>query len=148
LQPERHAAEVHSERVAVHAVDAMADHIADGFADTFGGRLVLAGAELGEFFADAPGGGEEHVAGAARDINDFQTEQCRLLLLRASVSLVRLRRVVEALMDHGNESAFDQFVYEFGRRIIRAGCFAFRAENEDELKPSGSIGGYIGMKFE
>ena len=83
FQPERDAAEVHGERVFVHAVDAMADDIADGFADALRGGFVLAGAEPGEFLADAPGGGEQHVARAAGDVDDLEREQRGLLVLRA-----------------------------------------------------------------
>jgi hypothetical protein len=53
----------------------MADDISDGFADTFRGRFVLAGAEFGEFLSDTPGGGEEHVTRSASDINDLEGKQ-------------------------------------------------------------------------
>lgn len=61
FQPEGNTAEVHGQRVSVHAINAMADDIANGFADTFRGRLVLAGTEFGQFLAYAPCGGEQHV---------------------------------------------------------------------------------------
>lgn len=62
FQPKCDAAEIHGQRVSVHAVDAMADNIADGFADALRGGLVLTSPEFGEFLADAPGAGEQHVA--------------------------------------------------------------------------------------
>jgi hypothetical protein len=53
----------------------MADDIADGFAEGGGAGLVVAGAENGEFRADAPGGSEQDVAAAASDVRDAQREQ-------------------------------------------------------------------------
>ena len=126
FQPERDAAEVHGQRIPVHAVDAMADDIADGFADALRGGFVLAGAEPGEFLADAPGGGEEHVARAAGDVNDLEGEQRGLLVFRAgAITFVGGGSGGEALADHGHEGAFDEFVHQFGRRVERAGGFAF-----------------------
>jgi len=75
FQPERDAAEVHGERVAVHAVDAMADDIADGFADAFRGGFILAGAQDGKLLAHSPPSGEQHVAGAAGDVYNLEGEQ-------------------------------------------------------------------------
>ena len=149
FQPERDAAEVHGERVAVHAVDAMADDIADGFADALRGGFVLAGAEFGEFLADAPGGGEQHVPRTASDVYDLEREQRGLLVLRArAIAFVRNGSSGKALANDGHERAFDEFVHQFRRRVKRAGCFAFRAEDKIEVQQRGGISGNVGMKFE
>lgn len=83
FEPEGHFAEFDGERVEVHAVDAFADHVADGGAESDGGRLFLAGADDGEFGGDAAGGGEKDVAGTAGDVGDAEGEQrlFRVLLL-------------------------------------------------------------------
>lgn len=65
FQPEGDAAEVHSQRVSVHAIGAMADDIPNGFPDGFRRGFVLAGAESGE----------QHMIRAASDVNGLEREQ-------------------------------------------------------------------------
>ena len=75
FQPEGDLAEFYGEWIEVHAVDAVFDHIADGLAVGGGAGLVIAGADDGEGHADAAGGGEQDVAGAAGDVGDAQGQE-------------------------------------------------------------------------
>ena len=70
FQPEGDLAKLDGERVEVHAVDAVADHIANGFTEGGGAGLVIAAADNGEFRGNAAGGGEEDMAGAAGDVGN------------------------------------------------------------------------------
>jgi len=75
LQPEVDFAQFHGHGVDVHAVDAPADHVAQGVLDGFGCGFVLAGADGGESLGDAVGGGDEEVAAAAGGVADFDRKQ-------------------------------------------------------------------------
>jgi hypothetical protein len=75
FQPEGDLAEFHRQRVQVDAVDAFADHVADGGCGRRWARAVPRRCDDGEFGGDAAGGGEQDVAGAAGDVGDAQVEQ-------------------------------------------------------------------------
>jgi hypothetical protein len=51
FKPQGYAAEFDGQRVLVHAINAMRDHVADCFAHAFRGGLVLACVHSRKFFA-------------------------------------------------------------------------------------------------
>jgi hypothetical protein len=75
FEPERHAAELHRQGVFVHAVDAVGDDVAGGFAHALGCGFVFAGSDSCQFLAEPAGGGEEEVAGAAGGVEDAEGEE-------------------------------------------------------------------------
>ena len=75
LEPEGDAAEFDGHGVDVHAVEAAAGDLAEGVAVVVGADGSVGGAEFGEFFGEAAGGGEEEVAGAAGGIADGEAQE-------------------------------------------------------------------------
>ncbi len=75
LDPQRHLAQVHSQRVLVHAVDAVDDGLARPAAHRLRGRLVLSRRDLRQRPADPPRRGQQEVAGPARAIADAHGEE-------------------------------------------------------------------------
>ncbi|MCS7017449.1 MAG: hypothetical protein NZM42_15205, partial [Gemmatales bacterium] len=68
-------AQVHCERVFVHALDAVRDDVADGGADEFWCGFVLCGADAREFATESACCGEQEVTAAAGWIADAEREQ-------------------------------------------------------------------------
>jgi len=62
FQPESHLAQFNGQGVLIHAIDALADHVAHGGAEGSGCGLLLAGADDGQLCGNAPSGGEQDVA--------------------------------------------------------------------------------------
>ena len=129
LQPEGDLAEFDRQRVQVHAVDAVADHVAHGGTEGGGRGLFLAGADDGQFGGDAPGRGQQDMAGAAGDVGDAQGEQ-RLL----GFGLLELvgDQVVERMLDE----RLDQIV----RRVVGAGGGALIALGEGRTRRGSPVG--------
>jgi hypothetical protein len=75
FQPEGDAAEFDGHRVDVHAVEAAAGDFAEGVAVVVGADGTVGGAEFGECFREAAGGGEQEMAGAAGGIADGDAKQ-------------------------------------------------------------------------
>ena len=123
FEPEGDFAEFDGERVEVHAVDAVADDIADGFTKGQRAGLVFTGADDGEFGGDAAGGIEEDVAAAAGDVADAE-EQERLLLVL----------FLELVPDQIIERVLDERLDEFIGGVVRAGGGAAFALHKGEFK--------------
>jgi len=122
FQPEGDLAEFHCEGIEVHAVDAVFDDIADGLAVGGGAGLVIAGADDGEGEADAAGGGEQDVAGAAGDVGDSEGEESG-----GGIGLF------EFLRDEVVEGVLDERLDEFVLGVVGAGGSAFVALGEGEV---------------
>ena len=129
FEPQGNFAQLDRERIEIHAVDAMADGIANGFPESSRTRLVVAGSQHCQLCADAPGGGEQNVAGAARHVADFQCEE-RLLFFRDCGAFAQRfgNEVIERM--------FEERLDEFLRRVVRACMGAFVAGGERE---SGAV---------
>ncbi len=75
LQPEGGLAQLHRQRVEVHAMDAVGHHLAQGLAIVAFRGLVGAGAQPRHLGGQTAGGGEQEVAGAGRRIDDLEVQQ-------------------------------------------------------------------------
>lgn len=75
LQPEGHLAEVHSQRVQVHPIDTVLDHVPHGPPELRRRRLILSRANSGKLPADAPGCGQEEVPAPGGGIADPQAQK-------------------------------------------------------------------------
>jgi hypothetical protein len=75
FQPEGDAAEFDGHGVDVHAVEAAAGDFAEGVAVVVRADGTVGGAEFGEFFREAAGGGEQEVAGTAGGIADCEAQE-------------------------------------------------------------------------
>ena len=128
FEPEGNFAQLDGERIEVHAVDAVADDVAHGFAEGGGAGLVVAGAEDGERGTDAPGGGKEDVAGAAGHVADFEREEGALFLRDGGL----FQRVGDEVVERVLEERLDEFL----RRVVGAGAGAFVAGGEGEVQPA------------
>ena len=74
LHPEAHLADLHGQRVRVHAVDAAPDDIAEG-ALVIVRRGRASGADAGHAVGEPACRGEQEVAGAARGVDDGKVQQ-------------------------------------------------------------------------
>ena len=70
LEPQGYPAELHCERIQVHAIDTSADHITQGGAVGGGRGLLLAGADDSELGGDTARSGQEDVTRAAGDVGN------------------------------------------------------------------------------
>ncbi|AEP13712.1 hypothetical protein Cabther_B0714 [Chloracidobacterium thermophilum B] len=75
FQPQGHAAQLHGQRVFVHAVEAAGHHVADGLADVIGIRLVFAGTDFGQFLAQPPRRRQQEMSRTAGGVKDAEGEQ-------------------------------------------------------------------------
>lgn len=75
FQPESDPAQLHRERILVHAVDAMRDHVTHRLTNAFRCGLLLATAHASQLPPKAPCRGEQEVSRAAGGIADFDREQ-------------------------------------------------------------------------
>ena len=92
FQPERDLGQFGGHRVDVYAVDAAADHAAEGLADLGVRGLGFAGFLGGDALGDAAGGGDEEVAGAAGGVADGEVEQRRDLPRRCPCAVASSSR--------------------------------------------------------
>ena len=70
LNPQGHFAQLHGKRVFIDAIDAVGDHVADGFPHLFGRRFVFPGTGTSQFFAQPSRSGQQKVAGPTGRIED------------------------------------------------------------------------------
>ena len=123
FQPEGDARQFNRQRVFIHAVDAVGDHITGGFADALRGGFVLTAADARQFLAQAPRRRQQEMPGAAGRVEDFQRKKRRFLFLRSSV-------LFQAFLHYRLQRAFDQFADQFGRGVIGAGGLALRTRRQ------------------
>ncbi len=140
FDPEGDATELDGEGVLVHAIDAVSDDVADGFADAFGGGLVLVGSDAGELLAQAACGSQQEMTGAAGGVNDADGEE-GLLLGFCGVG------ALEALAHDGFEGGADELGDQVGRRVVGAGGLALGARVELEGGEAAG-GGNAGLVIE
>jgi hypothetical protein len=98
--------------------------------------LLFAGADDGEFGADAAGGGEEDVARTAGDVGDAEAEEGG-----GGIGLLEL------LSDEGIEGVFEERLDEVVGRVVGAGGGAFVALFEGE-GGARAVGVEDGLEFE
>lgn len=79
LQPQRHPAEIHREGIPVHAVNAMRDCVARGFAHPLGRGLLLAATDAGELLAGTNDMHRRSIVGVARAVRDGKRETVHLV---------------------------------------------------------------------
>ena len=72
LDPERHLAQIDSERVLVDGVEAVANHVAERLAVVGGCRFRLVGANDRELAGKPARGGKQEMSRTGRRIADFQ----------------------------------------------------------------------------
>lgn len=110
LHPEAHLAQLDGHGVHVHAVEAVADDVAQGRAGGLGGRLLVARADGGEAPGDPVGGGDQEVAAPAGRVADLEAED-------RALGIGLPGRLLEHRVQGGVEEAPDQ-----GRgRVVAAG---------------------------
>ena len=117
FHPQRRAAQIDRQRVAVHAVDAVLRDCAQGAAA--GVVVGYAGVrfEFGEAGGHAPRRGQQEMPRAAGRIDDLEGEDCR----------PRVFALGGGALENGVERRADQFVDQRGRRVVRAGQLALGA---------------------
>ena len=116
FDPQRHLGEFDGHRIAVHAVDAGAHHIAQSMAIVLGGRDA-AGPRAGDARGNPPRGGQQEVAGAAGGIDDGDAEQSLDLVVRLGFHAIQ----------HRVEGAIEQRLHQAIGRVIAAGGLALVA---------------------
>jgi hypothetical protein len=121
LQPKGDLTEFNGERIEIHPINASADHVAQGGAESRGRWLLFPRAHDGQFGGDTPRSGEKNVSRTAGDISNAQIEQCG-----------RRIRGLEAFGDQVVERVFDEGLDQVVRRVVGAsrGTFPTLLESE------------------
>jgi hypothetical protein len=118
FHPEGEFAQFDGEWVAVDAVDAVGNHLAQGASEVFGGCVLVAGA--GEVVGELARGCQQEVPAAAGGIQHANRQNRPLPLVgRACGS--------EPLVDNGLQRVLHQLRHEVGRGVERASRAPFAA---------------------
>ena len=127
FDPQGYFAQLHCQRVFIHPINAMGNHISHGFPYHLRGWFFLAGTNACQLFSQSPGGGQQEVSGTAGGVEHFDPQQHVFFFCFTLNSL-------QPLLHHRLQRGFDQLVYQSWRGIVGACTFALRAV--DEIKSS------------
>ena len=123
-------------RIHIDAVDAVANHVAEGLALSFRWRLLFPRPHGSQSFGDAMRGGDQKMAATAGGVNHLQLED-RGLRLRLLCSLQQDR------IESGVEQAGDQA----RRCVVAAGLLALATGGDLQFE-AGGLGIQVGMKLQ
>ena len=125
FDPQGYLAQVDGQRVLIHRVDAVANHIADGGAVLDETGFFLSRANLGQLVGDAACSRQQEVTGPRCRVADAQSKESPFLALR------RLGGGQPIFYDRDKRTV-NELMHQFRRRVVRAGLFAFGASSQLE----------------
>ncbi len=126
FNPKGHLAQFHGQRVLVHAIDAVGDHVAHGLTRGFGRGFFFARTDARQLVSQSSGRGQQKVTGAARRVEDADRQDGTFLFLR---SLGRS----QASIDYRAQGAFHKLSHQLRGGVVGASALALHALGELEL---------------